>query len=548
MASQNPIISGFAPDPSIVRMNDTFYLVNSSFHLFPGLPIFASKDLVSWQHIGNAINRPTQLSLSKSGTKLNPITGGSGDKAPATGGLYAPTIRAHRGIIYIVCTNVVYQPAKDNGDWVSGLQFDNFIISTSDIRLGEWSDPIYFDFHGIDPDLFFDDDGSAYISGSSWTPSPSCCISCFEIDIATGQKKTKEKVLWHGYTRIIPEGPHIYKRDGYYYLLIAEGGTHQGHCISISRAPNIWAPYESCSQNPILAPTLGLDSLLYCHYNGHGDLVRDSKGAWWLVCLGVRRDREGRMVLGRETFLAAVDWQKDQAWPRIQQPILRAQRYATTGINDKPEKIVCLSSTEPVQIAPSPFLLRKNLVWIRNPDFSRCQGSQDGKAISLLPSPTDLGQCTGESTSFVGKIVRHFKGISTVDLLVPPVFNDIQGLKVGLAYYKDEYRYSRILYEPGDQAIVFEIANHSKDPPIVMGTRKKLCYAHITKIQFRIVYTEQHLHFLYRVEEGDERDGWHSCGLVDTLDMTGEDFTGPVIGVFAIGEEETWCNFENVNL
>ncbi|KAL3491713.1 glycosyl hydrolase [Aspergillus germanicus] len=498
MAYRNPIIPGFAPDPSTVRIRDTFYLVNSSFHLSPGLPIFASKNLISWRHIGNATNRPTKLSLAHSGTKLNCVSGGhSVDKAPATGGLYAPTIRHYNGITYIVCTNVIYDQGKDDGDWISGLDFQNFIISTPDIGVGQWSDPVYFDFHGIDPDLFFDDDGRAYISGSSWMPKPSCCISCFEIDITTGRKMAQEIIIWDGYMQIIPEGPHVYKRDGYYYLLVAKGGTHDGHCISIARVPSIWGPYES-------------------------NLVQDLHGEWWLVCLGVRRDRAGRMVLGRETFLATVDWQAEQTWPRIQQLIPFELRRALIPSTGECEGDASFRPSLPREMTPSPLSPKIDLVRIRDPDFSRCQVSQDGRVISLLPSPTDLGQCSGGSTAFVGWKVRRVKGLATVDLLLTPALTNTGEAKVGLAYYKDEYRYARILYEPGNQAMVFEVVNHSKDPPILMTKISKL------------------IHFLFRVGNVDDDKGWVSRGLVDTLDMSGDDFTGPVVGVFATGEGEEW--------
>ncbi|KAL3462520.1 glycosyl hydrolase [Aspergillus heterothallicus] len=555
MAYRNPIIPGFAPDPSIVRIRDTFYLVNSSFHLFPGLPIFASKDLIAWRHIGNAINRPTQLSLAHSGTKLNCGSGGggdSGDKAPATGGLYAPSIRHYNGMTYIVCTNVLYDPGKDSGDWISGIDFQNFIISTPDIGVGQWSDPVYFDFHGIDPDLFFDDDddGRAYISGSSWVPKPSCCISCFEIDVATGRKMTREHVLWDGYMQIIPEGPHVYKRDGYYYLLIAEGGTHDGHCISIARAPSIWGPYESCSANPILQPTGGrTDSSSFCHYNGHGDLVQDVHGEWWLVCLGVRRDRAGRMVLGRETFLASVDWQAEQPWPRIQQPI--PYKLQRTLILPSPGECDEDASSRPSlgrEMTPSPLSPKIDLVWIRDPDFSRCQVSQDSRVISLLPSRTDLGQCTAEPTAFVGRRVRRAKGLATVDLLLTQALTKTRETKTGLAYYKDEYRYARIMYDPRNQEMVFEVVNHAKDPPILITKRSKVSCGQSTRMQFRILYTEQLINFLCRVGDFDDGKGWVSHGLIDTLDMSGHDFTGPVVGVFATGGEEEWCTFDNVEI
>ncbi|KAL3454628.1 glycosyl hydrolase [Aspergillus insuetus] len=546
MSYRNPIIPGFAPDPSIVRINDMFYLVTSSFHLFPGLPIYASRDLIAWRHIGNAIHRSTQLSLAQSGTKLNPLNNGTDEKAPATGGLYAPTIRHYNGTTYIMCTNVVYDAEKDKGDWVSGLTFQNFIVSTADIGLGKWSDPIFFDYHGIDPDLFVDDDGRAYVAGSYWKPSPSCCISCFEIDLDTGRKLSEEEVLWDGYTKVIPEGPHIYKRNGHYYLLVSEGGTHEGHCLIIARAPGIWGPYEPCDRNPILQPTATLDPSAYCHYNGHGDLVQDAHGSWWMVCLAVRRDRAGRMVLGRETFLTAVEWPMGQIWPRIQQPIPRTLRRPV--LDREHEEGSPMSLSPPIEAVPSPFDPKMDLVWIRDPDLGRCSVSSDGKTISLLPLPTDLAQCTGDSTAFVGRRQRRLEGSATADLVLASLSGCTEDVRAGMAYYKDEHRYARIMYEPVLGTLVFEVKNSAKSPTIYREKRAEVDLRRASKIQFRVLYTGQFIHFMYRVEQAGERNGWNSFGLIDTLDMSSNDFTGPVIGVFAIGTGDKWCTFEDADI
>ncbi|PLB46171.1 hypothetical protein P170DRAFT_363814 [Aspergillus steynii IBT 23096] len=549
MACRNPIIPGFAPDPSIVRIQDTFYLVNSSFHLYPGLPIFASKDLIDWTHIGNAIHRPTQLSLARSCTNLIFSSDDSIEKAPVTGGLYAPTIRHHDGTTYIICTNVVYNEAEDTGDWASGLSFQSFIISTTDIRAGQWSDPIFFDYHGIDPDLFFDDDGRAYISGSSWRPSPSCGISCFEIEIDTGRKLSEETMLWYGHTQIIPEGPHIYKRGGYYYLLVAEGGTHEGHCITIARASSIWGPYESCDRNPILQSTGMHDPFAYCHYNGHGDLVQDLQGDWWMVCLGVRKDRAGRMILGRETFLAAVKWPAGEIWPQIEHPIPRAMYRRLEGGNAEGDS-GCSTMSSPMEMIPSPLSPDMDLVWIRDPDFSRSWISTDGRLVCLLASPTDLGECTGQSMSFIGRRQRRLAGSASAALVLSQE-SDTEGAvdaKLGLAYYKDEHRYAMIMYEPGVRTVAFEVLNRAKDPQVWREKRVEVNCEDAKTITFRIVYTEQLIYFLYRLGSTADREGWNPCVLVDTLDLSGHDFTGPVIGVFATGLGEEWNRFEEVDI
>ncbi|KAH6988580.1 putative xylosidase/arabinosidase [Ilyonectria destructans] len=299
----NPTILGIAPDPSIIFVQDTFFLVTSSFHLFPGLPIYASKDLLTWQHIGNAINRTSQLSITLSETYLN--SDGSLEWDLATGGLYAPTIRHKDGVTYIACTNVIHTPDS------KGTAFENFVIWTSDIWSNEWSDPVTFDFHGIDPDIFFDDCGRCYIVGSAWGASTT--INCFQLDLLSGKALSPERILWEGPTKKIPESPHLYKKDSWYYLLISEGGTSENHHLTIARSRDLWGPYETSPDNSIINVS---DPDRYFQHIGHGDLVLDGYGQWWLVCLGLRKD-DKRYIMGREIFLSAVYWPQDQ-WPFLE--------------------------------------------------------------------------------------------------------------------------------------------------------------------------------------------------------------------------------------
>ncbi|MBN2174226.1 MAG: glycoside hydrolase family 43 protein, partial [Bacteroidales bacterium] len=186
---KNPVIPGFHPDPSICKSGDNFYLVTSSFEYFPGVPIFRSKDLVNWEKIGHCLTRPSQLNL---------------DKCRASGGIYAPTIRYHDGTFYMITTNV------------SGK--GNFIVHTKD-PAGEWSDPVWLKQGGIDPSLYFEDN-KCYL-----TSNPANCIYLSEINPLTGEQLSESKAIWNGTGGRYPEAPHIYKKDGWYYLLISEGGT-----------------------------------------------------------------------------------------------------------------------------------------------------------------------------------------------------------------------------------------------------------------------------------------------------------------------------------
>ena len=268
---QNPVIQGFHPDPSVCRVcrvGEDYYLVNSSFEYFPGVPLFHSHDLVHWEQIGHVLDRESQLKL----------VGGN-----MWGGIYAPTIRYNDGIYYMITTN-----NSDRG---------NFLVYTDDPR-GEWSEPVWLSQKGIDPSLYFED-GHCYM-----VSNPDNAIWLCEIDPKSGKQLTESRCIWAGTGGRYPEGPHIYKREGWYYLLISEGGTEYGHKVTIARSRDIAGPYESNPANPILThinmnaqdnPIQGV---------GHADMVQAHDGSWWLVCLGFRTQGGQHHLLGRETFLA----------------------------------------------------------------------------------------------------------------------------------------------------------------------------------------------------------------------------------------------------
>lgn len=275
---KNPVIPGFHPDPSICRVGDDYFLVTSSFEYFPGVPLFHSKDLVNWEQIGYCLTRKSQLNL---------------EKVPSSGGIFAPTIRYHNGTFYMITTNV------NHGG--------NFFVKTDD-PFSEWSEPIFINIHGYDPSLFFDEDGRVYL-----TYANSGIYQC-EIDIETGRLLSEPKLIWTGTGGKAPEGPHLYKINGKYYLMISEGGTEYGHMITIARSDSPWGPFVSYEKNPILTHR-SIEHPIQCV--GHGDLIEAHDGSWWMVCLGVRPiSYPPKYNLGRETFLVPVRWNKD-GWPSI---------------------------------------------------------------------------------------------------------------------------------------------------------------------------------------------------------------------------------------
>ena len=289
---KNPILCGFYPDPSICRAGEDYYIVNSSFVYGPGVPVFHSRDLAHWEQIGNILDRKEQL----------PVKG-----SEISEGIYAPTIRYYNGTFYMITTNVSYG--------------GNFIVTAKN-PAGPWSDPYYLgeEAPGIDPSLFFDDDGKCYYCGTR--PNPEGVryngdweIWVQELDLNTMKLVGESMAIWKGAVKdvIWPEGPHLYKIDGYYYLMHAEGGTGPEHSISIARSKKLFQWFEGCPRNPIFTHrNLGMDYPVV--YAGHGDLVDDGHGNWYVVMLA-SRPCERHSSMGRETFLAKVTW--ENGWPVI---------------------------------------------------------------------------------------------------------------------------------------------------------------------------------------------------------------------------------------
>ncbi|KAM5341285.1 hypothetical protein ACJ41O_014316 [Fusarium nematophilum] len=553
MLALNPIISGFAPDPSITRIGSTYFLVNSSFHLYPGIPIYASTNLVDWKHIGNGVNRPTQLNFSRSRTLIHR---GGETILVGTGGLWAPTIRHHGGITYIICTNVIHTKADGLDGEPVWPSFENFIIQTTDILSGEWSDPLFYDFNGIDPDLFIDQDGRAYVTGSSWNSVPGT-INGFEIDLKSGDKLSEEVVIWEGVLKHIPEGPHIYKKNGGYFLLIAEGGTHDNHQMSIAKSKSPLGPYEPCPHNPILKPTANLKTEVV--YTGHGDLFQDLDDRWWLTCLGVRKTSEGDSIMGRETFLTPVRWADEELedpWPMIEQPI------GTTVSLPSPS-----GPPAALPMCKGNFASHAGVdcVWIRHPDLAAYKTSWEDRTVSLKPSLADLKGDGTEPITFVGKRQRRLSGESRAVLSIPSLSS--QTAITGLVYYKDEHRHASISFDSVASTIVSELINRGKRDPIcrreTVATLTDTKDANVEDIEFRLIYSVKSLQFYYRLrlaggnlKQGtDVEASWLDAGTFDTVAMTDQDFTGPVIGLFATVQAETtsaaaseWCDFSQVNL
>ncbi len=332
MRYKNPVIPGFYPDPSVCRAGDRYYLAASSFQYFPGVPLFESGDLVNWRQIGHALTRPSQVEL---------------EDVPASGGVFAPTIRYHRGRFYMVTNN--------------NTKNVNFYVWTDDIR-GEWSEPVEVDQGGIDPSLLFDGDRAYFISNGEDAEGRACIVQC-EIDPATGKRLTESRCIWHGAGGRYLEAPHMFHIGGWYYLIAAEGGTEYGHMEVCARSRSPWGPFENCPFNPILTNRDRAPAVI--QGIGHGDLVQDAAGGWHMVCLGFRQIHPWQPyhTLGRETFLVPVTF-TPEGWIRAGRDGTAEAEYRLDGdFLQERKRVYTFSDTAPGM----------EWVWLRKPGTDRCR-------------------------------------------------------------------------------------------------------------------------------------------------------------------------------
>jgi alpha-N-arabinofuranosidase len=403
MKFTNPVISGFHPDPSVCRIGGDYYLVTSSFEYFPGIPIFHSTDLVNWKQIGHVLNRESQLPL----TRIH--------KLGASQGIFAPTIRHHNGRFYVITTNITINK--------------NFFVWAYSPE-GPWSEPITLDgWGGIDPSLFFDEDGKVYVSGTSsfGTDEPNGIYQA-EIDINSGKLLTERQLIWRGTGGCFPEGPHLYKINGWYYLMISEGGTEYGHMVTIARSRSPYGPFKSNPDNPILS---NRSSDKPIQATGHADLVQAADGTWWAVFLGVRPvGYPKRHHLGRETNLASVQW-TEEGWPII-------------GIEGRAEVVndsgsLLLGHSQPWQEQEEFDTNILSPVWnfYRNPSVGAWSLTERPGWLTLHGQTCTLND-TG-SPAFVGRRQQHFNGeISVLMEFMPKEDGEEAGLTV---FMNENYHY-----------------------------------------------------------------------------------------------------------
>lgn len=411
----NPILSGFYPDPSVKKVGDDYYLVNSTFSYFPGIPVFHSKDLKNWKQIGNVIDRPSQMNFLGDGVSR---------------GLFAPSINFHNGTYYVTCTLIDRK--------------GNFVV-TAKSPSGPWSNPVWLpEVKGIDPSLFFDTD-KAYIVYNSDAPdnkplySGHRTIRVYEFDPITLKVLGEEKQLVNGGVDISKkpvwiEGPHIFKRGDWYYLCAAEGGTSVNHSQVILRSKRATGPYLAYEKNPILTQR-DLDPKRKNPVTsaGHAELVEGPDGNTYAVFLAVRPYEDDFYNIGRETFIAPVRW--DNEWPIINPDFKEIQPVYKTSIKEVKELNTIPQSGNFQYRIKFEDKIDPALLFLRTLDKSWFKLSKaDGITMNLSPE-TCMG--TG-NPAFIGKRQQHLICKASTELnFTARAKNE----KAGLLIYQSEFNF-----------------------------------------------------------------------------------------------------------
>lgn len=508
----NPILAGFYPDPSFCRVGDKFYLVNSSFSFFPGVPIFESEDLVNWQQIGHVLDRPSQLPLDGQGVSR---------------GIFAPDIK--------------YNPKNKTYYMITtSMRMGNFFVKTKDPHQG-WSDPIRLpQIDGIDPSFFFDKDGQGYIvhngpvdGGADYEGQRAIRIFRFDTkgdsivgtyrQIVRGGTHVEARPIWI-------EGPHLYRIGKYYYLMCAEGGTGDWHSEVIFRAPlksDIMDPasWEECPNNPILTQRTGVDPKRpdIVTSTGHADLVQDKEGRWWSVFLGCRAYDGPFYNTGRDTYMLPVTW-KD-GWPEI----LEKGRPLPTVVN-KTGLLTNLNSTAGTTLLTGNFSytdrfdtpqLNRRWIFLRNPEMNRYKWGQGG--LTITPSTADISQLLPLSAVFCRQQHTTFQAETEVSF-TPRSDKDVAGM-VLLQNEQHNFVFGKTLLD-GKPAVILERAERVK---VLIGSAFLKSDG---KLQLKIEGDGRYYSFFYR-EDGEWKTIAAGVDAVNLSTNRSGGFIGNCIGLYA---------------
>jgi len=497
---RNPIIPGFHPDPSIVRVGGDYYLVNSSFGYYPGLPIFHSRDLVHWTQIGNAIDRPDMFSFQGLGIAR---------------AVFAPTLRFHDGVFYIINT------CEECGG--------NFIITTKNVA-GPWSKPIFLpSIDGIDTDLFFDDDGRVWVANNGppvGTPryDGHRALWIQELDLATMQMVGPRSVIVDGGVHpadkpIWTEGPHIFKKDGFYYLIAAEGGTAGEHSETVYRAPKVTGPYTPGQINPILTQR-DLDPARPnpVYATGHADFVQTQNKEWWAVFLGTRPYRANLSSMGRETFMLPVTWRN--GWPLI-----------------LPAKTVLPQTLPGPRLSPAlrqPAFMRASALapdWLmlRTPNARWYHTTRADQLIMTAGTESLSGR--GNPAFLAKRQTERSETVSVSLAYVPSRVGDHAGLA---AFADEEHFYTFGVWQTAQgRALIVTVRNGHDDPPEGKPIASVPLDAITSRLRLRLKINDPDYGFDYALADNQWRTLIAQADSTPLASERSNQFTGVVIGPYA---------------
>ena len=502
MQIQNPVLRGFNPDPSILRVGEDYYIATSTFEWLPGIQLHHSRDLVHWELIGHALTRPSQLRLE-----------GVIDSA----GLWAPSLSWCDGTFFLLYS-VLHTRVGTFKD------VHNYLVTTEDIR-GEWSEPLFLNSSGFDPSLFHDDDGSKWLINMQWDPRPGKHrfggIVMQEYDHAAGILTGSQHHILRKPDLI--EGPNLYKHAGRYYLMLAEGGTGTRHAISLARADCVTGPYEIDGM-PFILSARDFPQNALCK-TGHGSLVETPGGEWYVAYLCSRPLPDtGRCPLGRETAISRCHW-TDDGWLRFDGGI--AARENEPAPLDAIEYPVCLRPEHDDFDSPD---LSPHWSWLRQP--------LSDTWLSVNARPGWLRLYGIESVhslywqSLLAQRLQEFHcDIRTVMEYAPVHFNQSAGL---ICWYDTKTHY--YLRVTCDEILgkVVEIAlTDDSDYKVLEDSR--LPVGDWTQFHLRAMIDHADLRF-YASPDGDD---WRSIGpVLDASKLsddygTGLHFTGAFVGICA---------------
>ncbi|PXY01223.1 glycoside hydrolase family 43 protein [Marinifilum breve] len=536
---ENPILKGGYPDPSICRVGDDYYMVNSTFEYFPALPIHHSKDLVNWELIGYGLHRENQCNGAVNLVDVN-----------SNGGIHAPTIRYHEGTFYIITTNVYYDPNKKENP----TDFVNFIITAKSPE-GPWSEPHVLEgAPGIDPDIFFDEDGKVWYVGTHSPENPNFDgegeIWLQEIDLENWKLTGERNYLWRGACGgVWVEGPHMYKHDGRYYLMVAEGGTSFNHAVMIAVSDDIKGPYFSNPRNPILS-TRHLTYDFWVNSTGHADLIQLEDGRWYMVALGIRGDVDRRSNMGRESHLIPVQWEREPfEWQEI--------KY------DWP---VCAPQTGRVErLNPVPFEGTKQ---IRKEEF---KDEFDSDVLNLewnfrrvpMPNTYSLSKREGHLRLFANPNVIKERGRASLmgfrqkeslyDYEVKMNFKSKQkNVEAGISLFQKDDNYINMTVQRAAKGYTLKLSlkAHDKEQNVIANDELELYKGEII---LRVKADKEQYHFEYSLDNGNE---FKRLTSIKNNYIISRGYTGAYLGMYCTSNGKKsnayvdfdWvkCNYETL--